>query len=779
MFTRFTKEMTGSNPGNRFREASGVLTLTLILTLSGAAAHLLAIGTQSREATLSGRLLDPAGLPVPGAAIKLLDINRGSIQATTTNSRGRFHFQRLSAGEYRLSAATSGFEINNRQLTLGAGEAAFRSITLKLKAPTQEVTVSATGSARDTFRTPGEVNIISRQVLEQNQARSLDDVLRYQPGIEMTGTTRRLGQQPNIRGFDSERVLVLRDGARISQFTSAHKGSLFLDPADIERIEVVRGPGSALYGSGALGGVISITSRDPADLLDAGRTWGGSIGSSYSSAYNEWVANSKLYGAAPGGVQWSLGYTARQNNGTVDVGGPQGNLKFSDEDIDDVTAHLIVPAGRNDIFRFSFDSFRENGPTSTNLAGDTTDDRSLVDRTTTLHTYSLQHQHYGEKWWHRSVRTSFYVSDMSLGERRFSDRRLDDTDFLSWGFDVSNTVPIGEEQHLTYGVEFFRDDQNSRRNESNNLFFPNGDQSQTGVYLQDEISLLSGRLTLVPGFRLDFWGNNPDDPDQVSSSDSSFNPKLGGTYEIIDGLLVEGNYAEGFRAPRFQELFIGGAHFAFPLPEDRIFQAVFIPNPDLKPEKSRNEEVGLRYRRKTLSLRADYWRAQVDNFINFRVASQTPFPPPGGLLVQKWQAGNVADATLEGVEASMDWDFLPQWTWHAAYSNSRGNDDRTGETLQSVLPEKLVMGLDWKESFLGTTVGLSTRIYYGLSRGEDSFAGYTLHDFHLSWVPPPAPSLTISFGVDNFTDKKYLSPTFGMPGVGRDVRIGFRYRFSR
>lgn len=117
----------------------------------------------------------------------------------------------------------------------------------------EEVTVTATKTKRDTLTTPGEVSVLTQEYFQQRQAQSLDDVLRYEPGVDSSGGPRTMGEGPNIRGMSGDRVLTLLDGVRLN-FQSGHTGRLFIDMEQLKRVEVIRGPGSALYGSQALGG---------------------------------------------------------------------------------------------------------------------------------------------------------------------------------------------------------------------------------------------------------------------------------------------------------------------------------------------------------------------------------------------------------------------------------------------------------------------------------------------------------------------------------------------
>lgn len=118
------------------------------------------------------------------------------------------------------------------------------------------VTVYGTSNPLPTIDYPGQVSVIDRDELDARLVSTIADGLRDVPGLQFSGGPRRTGEVPALRGLSGENVLVLLDGARQS-FLSAHDGRFFLDPDLVARAEVVRGPASALYGSGAVGGVLA------------------------------------------------------------------------------------------------------------------------------------------------------------------------------------------------------------------------------------------------------------------------------------------------------------------------------------------------------------------------------------------------------------------------------------------------------------------------------------------------------------------------------------------
>ncbi|MDP5335133.1 MAG: TonB-dependent receptor plug domain-containing protein, partial [Paracoccaceae bacterium] len=141
---------------------------------------------------------------------------------------------------------------------------------------------SAFRDDRAILDTPVAASVVEGEVLERKLAGDFEELIGDIPGVTIDGGPRGISQEPNIRGFRDEQIVLRFDGGRLN-FGQAHRGRFFLDPALVQRVEVVRGGGSTLFGSGALGGVISVETVDAADLLKPGQTMGGRLAFGYSS----------------------------------------------------------------------------------------------------------------------------------------------------------------------------------------------------------------------------------------------------------------------------------------------------------------------------------------------------------------------------------------------------------------------------------------------------------------------------------------------------------------
>ena len=260
---------------------------------------------------------------------------------------------------------------------------------------------------------------------------------------------------------------------------------------------------------------------------------------------------------------------------------------------------------------------------------------------------------------------------MDIHRRRLSDERPDATRYDTTGFDLRNTSDLrlspSHRHVLTYGLEYFHDRQRAEQHANPYLLFPDADADTVSMYLQDEVSL-GERVFLIPALRWDRFHNETAGQDKVTNSQLS--PKVGGVFRVTDFLHLEANYAEGFRSPAFQNLYISGTHFP---------GAFFLPNPELKPERSRNVDVGFRLRNAGLLGDDDhavfkfaYFRNRVYDFID----SDSTFNPPNRQV--ETQFVNVQKALIQGIEAESRWVFMTGLDVWASYTDIRG-DDITGK----------------------------------------------------------------------------------------------------
>ena len=158
----------------------------------------------------------------------------------------------------------------------------------------EEIKITATRNAEQSETQTRNITIIDKTELDQIQATSVPQTVAHLPNVTLSGGPRDDVQNVNIRGLGDNQVLQLVDGVR-QNFISGHRPTYFLDPELIKSVEVVKGPSSALWGSGALGGVISQNTIHAADLLGT-KDFGGFIKQGYHSNSDKWLTTTALAG---------------------------------------------------------------------------------------------------------------------------------------------------------------------------------------------------------------------------------------------------------------------------------------------------------------------------------------------------------------------------------------------------------------------------------------------------------------------------------------------------
>lgn len=618
------------------------------------------------------------------------------------------------------------------------------------------------------------VTALNRHHIEQRQPRDIDDVLRDMPGVTTSGGPRSTAVEPNVRGLGGERVVIRLDGAR-QNFRSGHRGRVFLDPLLLEQVEVLRGPASTLHGSGALGGVVSFRTVDADSFLQPGETQGGRFSMGYQHNGEETFA---ALTAATRTDFWGLlaSITYRDSDDLKD-----GDGLIIPNSGDEIVAGLLKNSwtlGDGHRLTLSWQAFNDDHrlPSAANTAATT----NIVDRTTRQDTAVLrwQYQPTDSALW--NVDAHVYYNRIALDERRISDGRFDETELDTFGVDVANTSRLttagGITHTLTYGLEAYRDDQDGRRDGTPRPQFPDAQQDIMAVFIQDTVGLCE-RLHITPGLRYDRFRQTSDDQPKRSGDELSLS--LTAAWEMISGLQAYASYAEAFRSPSLTELYVGGLHFP---------GNVFMPNPDLRPEKAANKEVGLRVHHNDLwttgdrlSGRLAVFSNDIEDLIDQRVEFD-PMPPgpPMGPPLGRTLTENVRDARIRGAELSLRYD-APLFFAGLAATRLRGEDRDTGQGLGSIPADELLLnvGRRWTESDLEAGWrGTFTRRQSRLPQGGTETSGYTVHDLYLTWFPQVTDErLRLDIAVENLTDRTYRRHLSALNAPGRNVKLMASYRF--
>ena len=742
------------------------LLLAILFTL---ALPLHAQQTTTTAWLLSGQVVDASGAAVPGATVVAKNAATGLERLATTDAAGAFALKDLAGRDYTVAASAKGFEVARLDVTSATGPI---TVTLKPAAVVEQVTV-VSGSRVEERRTSlnTRVDVLSRARLDETARASVGEVLREVPGVVTRrgseGTT-AAGEQ--VQGLDSRQVAVLVDGQPVVGARGIKSGIINLDrqPIDqLDRVEVVKGASSALFGSDAIGGAINLITRTPSVPLEVGGS-----------------ASAGGFGAR------DFGFSSGATRGRVSFFGTAGRHERDSFDLTPATSDTTGSAfERNSAFgKFAAQAssslqIRANGNGYWNeqrgtFVGETgLQDSEVKDRATSGHVSadwqpssgtSVQIRAYGSRYREDSLgipvdparpqeigllRESLFKTDATVGQL------------------------LGERQFLQAGVEYWDDHYDG----INRLRDESGHGATTSVaWVQDRISLFD-RATVTVGARYD----------NHSVFGSEVSPKFGVNVRAMDGLHLRVSYGEGFRAPD-----LGQLYYRF-VPSANVYQV--IGNPALSPETSRSWQYGGDYFAPGGRMRfgVNGFRNDANNLIvseslgfltnpaqlqalitNGRL--DPSFSPVFGRLLLVYR--NVSDVVTQGVEFDGEVALGRGLSAAAAYTFLDAEDRVTGTELTGRHRHQGAARVNWAPTSLPVRAEFRGAFYSSwLATATTRADAFALWDALAAWRVKPLVELFVA--VDNVFDSQDpntgTSAAIYRPEIGRTWRTGLRWTWRQ
>ncbi|MEM8799203.1 MAG: TonB-dependent receptor [Pseudomonadota bacterium] len=674
-----------------------------------------------------------------------------------------------------------------------------------------EMSIFATRNEIPAFDYPGQVTVIERErVLDFNPS-ALAEIFQAIPGVQFDSGPRRTGDAPTVRGLTGDGVLIFLDGARQS-FVSGHDGRFFVDPELVKAVEVVRGPTSALYGSGALGGVIATRTITADDFLERGERFGYRLSSGFQSVNEEFRFGATGVYQSDDGLIDLVGHLTYRDSGDIELGSGD-TLPADDEILSSLAKITLRPTQGLELFasyiRYGSDSTDPQNPQGVNIAGP---GNELVFRDVTNNTVQGGVRYAPANSNLIDLNVVGYFSENEVEEDEVENPRLTDRTVQTFGVSVDNRsrfmLTPDIDITLTYGGDYYLDQQTGTDTETvdgSRGGVPDAETEFFGAFIQAEIDFASlgpipGTFSIIPGVRFDsFETDQPGGTFMIDENEVS--PKVGVAYKPVPQLLLFGNYAQGFRAPSFNEAFADGQHFAIPdltAPPGpfgpRFVSNLFIENPDLEAETSDTYEVGIGVNFDSvvgegdrLTAKASYYNSDVDNLIGLDVSTPagcfSPFAAQfapcgtGPAFGNFSQNINIANATIEGFE--VEFSYNAPWMYlRGNFTAIDGVDEDTGEFLEGVLtPNTLFLdgGLKWQSQ--GLRVGARVTVADDFTEVNDPLEvrdSFVFSDVYAVWQPPEGilNGLRLDLGVDNITDADFEIVNAGVSQPGRNFKLG-------
>jgi hemoglobin/transferrin/lactoferrin receptor protein len=694
---------------------------------------------------------------------------------------------------------------------------AFAAPTFATETQLADVVVSA--SRRDSNAADAALTITPRSAadIETQQPVDATALVADEPDVAVSRDRRRFGATNfNIRGIEDNRVLMLVDGVRLPDYYSrggpSNISTATRDMPEqdfLKRVEIVRGPASSLYGSDAIGGVVSFVTKDASDFITQGKTVGGELVLHAASADQSWGTTGSV--AAKGETVEALLMVSRReghelgNQGDVDTvsvsrtaPNPQDNTATA------TLAKLGWTPSAEHRFTLAHETRKSESETElkrlssslprvTAASGTEDNERQratfgytwtpasgVLDRLVT--SASWQKSDIATDTLQRRSNTSATCSATLAGKNNCDVQLGFEFAQEQWAASIQGerTLSWGSSTHLLIGGLDWLDTHSEelRTATRSNLTtgsvsnalagetfplrdFPPGSTQQLGLFLQDEIRLANDRVIITPGLRWDRYELSPEaDPlydthtakPAVSKSDSAFSPRLSAVWRPTDPLTLYAQWVTGFRAPSYEE--VNGSFM-------NLAQGYgSSPNPDLEAESSQGIEIGTRWTTQSLALSWAAYHNRYENFIEQVVLNCPADPACIAGLKTTYQYRNQSKVTIYGTELRGAWQFAPQWKLDGATAWAHGTNNTTDQPLNTVEPLRATLGLSWQrdaQATLGSS--LRMRAAAGVSRVDESSGelykpgGWTTFDVYAWWKP--LANTRLNLALTNLADRKY------------------------
>jgi len=582
------------------------------------------------------------------------------------------------------------------------------------------VVVTATRGPREVSSIPRPVTVVQQRDLVQSIPNTVSDLFRTLPGLDVAGVGVNQGR-PQIRGQRGQRILLLSDGMRLNNSRRQQDfGELpaLVDVNGVERVEVVRGPASVLYGSDAIGGVVNIINRVPREEGLHGRA---SV--RYGDLENQRSGSGRLYGRF-GDVSVRAGGTYREADAYFAPSGSYGNITLTDDAIvnDSGTQDqsFDVRLGFGEAGNHAFFGKVERYEAENSGFGYVEPNLYDPESTAIQITYPFQDYTKFSAGYRGQELGTFadrfeiltYAQDnerqLNFGIGPFGIGRgatleidnLNETDIRTYGLRAEARKLAAPGVLLTYGVDVWRDraigtDENKSiivgfgpnpmEEIQNRPQLPDATYLSIGAFGQGEIEV-GERFSLIGGARWQrveaetYATTGLADQDPTKVTDANLVAAINGIYDLSDDVSLIGSVGRAFRSPNLIERFFDG-----PTPEGAGYQ---VRNADLEPETSFNVDVGVRARGDRVAFEAFAFRNRIDGGIRIESLGYEI----GGFAAHR--NVNVDELLFRGVESSADIDLgsgfsaTGSFTWMDS-ENVLDVENPVGETFSTKLTSAL------------------------------------------------------------------------------------------
>lgn len=689
-----------------------LLILMLLLCLSG---WVEVVAQTSISGKVSSRV---TGELLENAAVTLVELNMG----TATNHNGQFLFEKIQPGTFTIRVSFLGYATDSAIITIKTGEKIVQDFQLiPAEIEISPVVITATRTKRAVEDVPARMAILGKSEIGNYPVNDIDDALKSIPNVFVNRSWGIFSKNTSVtmRGLDgTSRTLVLLDGIPLNKVSGGQIQWALIRPEEVESIEVLKGPGSALYGMNAMGGVINVITRKPQKKLDvsAGLQAGSmnTVGGDFSAGGKN-LKNDK-------GFWWSVNGFYRQGDGYILEPPETRDSTDSKAYLKEGSANALLgyQFNKNHQLEISYEYHDEKrGEGVQVFEPDGSYNRYELNQ--------LRVSYSGQVKGATIVANGFFQTENydrqneSVNSTGVYRLYLTDSWKTDQGLLLTISKPFFKRQLFTAGL-----DVRSGNVDASDIYLTSTDEinyrgalSFTGIFLQDEINLANNKLKLIAGLRMDlaiFYDGSLDVKDPTSTTGyptpvsenfeentwTSMSPKISGMYFFGKNLSAYLSFATGFNPPKLDDLCKSG----------KINKGFKLANPELKPETITTYEAGLTWKpSEKLKIEPSVYFSKGKDFQYF-VPTGDSIDTGGGEIKPVLKRENISEVQITGLEINVFYQLHKQVSLNVNYawnhsiitnfhvSEENPEDNLEGNYLAEVPPHTAYAGLNWQNRFV-------------------------------------------------------------------------------
>ena len=739
---------------------------------------------------LSGKIENAANTEaLAGANIKIIELNIG----TTSNAEGNYQFVNLANGSYQLEVSYIGFE--TKRLTIHINQNTEKNIQLfPTVVELQTAVITATLTNLNKVDVPAKADIITKEQIADYPATSFDDLFRAIPNLVVNRSSGMFSKNSSVtmRGMDaSASTLVLVNGTPMNKTAGGTIIWDMINPESVERVEIIKGPGSAIYGNNAMGGVINIITKTPENQKIEGSV------SAFAGTYNLFGGNLNLGQKSDLGnnkIFWQLHSNYTKGDGYILAPEETRSEYDTKAYVDEFSLNLKSGLEFKDMQKLTFEySYydgkhgsgtkvqEENGAydqyysnllsakyfanldgfkINANLFTQWQDENGITEKINTKGEYKF---------------TKSYTDTKDYGLFFNVSKQLKSHRLLA-GVDLKNGNMDGSEIYMT---------STDRLDYKGEMFF-------YGLFLQDEISLIENKLQTIVGFRLDHANFSDASLDVIDptketgfveaglinfaeNSWSEFSPKISLLWKHTEQSSLYTSFSTGFMPPKLDDMVRSGT----------VTKGFKVANPELKPETITNAEIGGKFLiAKKLEFEPAAYYSWAKDMVYF-IATGEKITTSGNKKQDVLQKRNISKAEIYGFESSLNYSFSKQLNFMIAYTYNHSTikefydantvQDFEGKFLIEVPKHQFSFSAYWKNKIVNISVvyNYMDRQWYD-DLNTEFIKSY--HTVDLKLCKTITKNLSANLTIQNLLDDAFIDRK-GLLSPGRFILFDVKYNF--